>query len=72
MGHQFKEGKKKRKENNMNQTVVQLLPPFNHDDVITKARLGFGVFRVRRRAGLELVCDFFKVRVQTAAWFPAK
>lgn len=56
----------------MNQTVVQLLPPFNHDDVITKARLGFGVFRVRRRAGLELVCDFFKVRVQTAAWFPAK
>lgn len=47
-------------------------PSLHHNDMISMLRLDLGVFRVRRRARLEVVGRFLKRRVQRASDFPAQ
>ena len=49
-----------------------LLPPFNHDDVISFARLDLSNLRCTGRARFEFIRDLFKVEHEAAANLPAQ
>lgn len=51
---------------------IHLLPPFNHNNMISEPRLHLCILRTRRRTGLQFIGRLFERTIQTAPGFPTK
>lgn len=54
------------------QPFLALLPPLDHDNMVTKPRFHFPPLGAVRRTRFELVCELFKFARQAAARLPAE